>query len=119
MSFWSSYKPGSCGSVIHYLYYYCGFNVAENCEVGSGTVRYWGEEIASYNVFARDSEYADIEFYFKGKNASEYEKNQKEKKALARSENLSDYFKVRMREYKDLHEQQQKIYDAECKKKYG
>lgn len=47
MSSWNSqYQGQSIGKILHFLYYYCGFDVAELCTVGK-EVKYHGKTIAS------------------------------------------------------------------------
>lgn len=47
MPSWNSqYQGQSIGKILHFLYYYCGFNITEECTVGK-EVRYAGKVIAS------------------------------------------------------------------------
>ncbi len=38
----------SLGRILHFLYFYCGFDLAEKCQVGTGEVLYWKERIATF-----------------------------------------------------------------------
>lgn len=50
-----SYRGQSVGRVFHFLYHYCGFDVAELATIGKGSVVYQGRKIATY-VFPNDSD---------------------------------------------------------------
>lgn len=75
MPSWYKHCRGrSIGRVIHFLYWYCGFNTAEYAKVGQDTVTMYGEVIATY-FFLSDT---DIPlFQFKGKEAVMWEANQR------------------------------------------
>lgn len=45
---WRNYEPGTCGNVIHWIYTYSMLSVAENVQVGNGTVTLHGEDFATY-----------------------------------------------------------------------
>jgi hypothetical protein len=40
----------SLGTVLHFIYVYGNFNMAETCTVGSGKVNYQGEEVATFEM---------------------------------------------------------------------
>lgn len=48
MSWYRSYRGQSIGRVLHFLYHYCGFNVAETATIGAKSVTYFGRKIATY-----------------------------------------------------------------------
>ena len=48
MSPYSNYRGKSIGRILHYLYKYCGLNVAETALIGDGKVTYHGELFATY-----------------------------------------------------------------------
>src|SRR5271166_1399162 len=49
MSSWhTQYRGQSCGRVLHFLYHYCGFDVAEMATVSWDEVHYHGRKIATY-----------------------------------------------------------------------
>ncbi len=84
MSSWhSSHRGRSIGRVLHFLYYYCGFGVAEKATVGQNKVVYHGKTIATYE-FLSDT---DIPYFTFLPNLSHsgsdmkamYEQNQMEK----------------------------------------
>lgn len=45
-SWHAQYQGKSIGKVLHFLYHYCGFDIAELCTVGK-EVKCWGKIIAS------------------------------------------------------------------------
>ncbi len=53
------YRGDSIGRVLHFLYHYCGFDVAEMATIGDDKVTYHGEVIATFK-FLGDT---DIPFF--------------------------------------------------------
>jgi hypothetical protein len=47
----------SLGSVLHFLYVYGNFDMAENATVGDGKVNYYGEQIATFTTFKETDKY--------------------------------------------------------------
>lgn len=45
MSWWGQYQGESIGKIIHFLYHYCGFDVAEMATIGN-EVKYHGKIIS-------------------------------------------------------------------------
>jgi hypothetical protein len=45
---WSKYKYPALGNILSWLYVYGTFDMAENSIIGDGTVKYHGEQIATY-----------------------------------------------------------------------
>lgn len=49
MSSWHrQYRGRSVGRVLHFLYHYCGFDVAEMATIGTEEVVYHGKQIATF-----------------------------------------------------------------------
>ncbi len=49
MSSWHrQYRGDNIGRVLHFLYHYCGFDVAEMATIGNDQVTYHGEVIATF-----------------------------------------------------------------------
>lgn len=48
MSWHTNCRGKSLGRILHFIYYYAGFDVMENCTVGNGEVHYHGEKIATF-----------------------------------------------------------------------
>jgi hypothetical protein len=59
MSFWSQYSDKSFGKVIHFIYCYCGFNIAESCQIGEHTVMY-GNKIIAKDIKWEEHTYKEI-----------------------------------------------------------
>ncbi len=71
MSFYNK-KGRSIGRVLHFLYHYCGLNIAETVQVGDGFVRLYGESFATFDWIEDDIPV----FTFTCRNRDIYEKNQ-------------------------------------------
>ena len=85
MSFWNQYPAGSFGRIIHFLYEYCGLNVAEQSTIGK-EVYYGGIKIADVEQKMIEIEDYKTEipiFKFYGPNAEYYEKKQKHYQKIA------------------------------------
>lgn len=85
MSSWHRHCRGqSIGRVLHFLYHYCGFDVAEHAQIGQGKVHYHGGIIATYE-FLSDTDIPHFKFVshphlHRGEEMVEYwEKAQREK----------------------------------------
>ena len=89
MSSWHrSYRGRSIGRILHFLYHYCGFDIAEHAQIGESRVIYHGRTIANYE-FIGDTDIVEFTFlpdsnddYFgqlTNKNIARWERNQKEK----------------------------------------
>jgi hypothetical protein len=46
------YRGDNIGRVLHFLYHYCGFDVAENATIGNDKVTYHGEVIATFKFLS-------------------------------------------------------------------
>lgn len=46
------YRGQSAGRILHFLYHYCGFDVAEMAEIGINQITYRGEVIATYRFLS-------------------------------------------------------------------
>ncbi len=115
MSFYSSYEAPGCGCLMHYLYYYCGLNVADTCIFGDGkTITYFGKKIATYYWFG-----STPEFVFYGDNAKTWEENQKKFRDLARYENLYQVAKNNKHKYEVKEAKFKTLYEEALKKTYS
>lgn len=56
-----SYRGQSIGRVLHFLYHYCGFDVAEMAAIGETMVHYHGDVIATYE-FLSDTDIPHFKF---------------------------------------------------------
>jgi hypothetical protein len=45
---WSYYKGRSCGRIIHAIDMYCGLRIAEEIQIGNGTITLYGKPFATY-----------------------------------------------------------------------
>lgn len=98
MSGWHRHHRGqSIGRILHFIEAYCGFDVMEHCTVGSDSVHYYGEKIATYEWLPGYEDIPVFEFLpvksYSGEDLSiARKKNQKEKllEALMASENLPE-----------------------------
>lgn len=84
MSSWHRHCRGhSIGRVLHFLYHYCGFDVAEHAQIGASKVIYHGKTIATYEFLSdTDIPYFTFQPYlsYGGEDlAKTWEKNQKER----------------------------------------
>lgn len=92
MSSWHRQYRGRCiGRVLHFLYYYCGYDVSTHATIGESKVNYHGQVIATYEYLGD----TDIPYFtFKAPNShyptldmvEGWAKNQAEKWMLAISE---------------------------------
>lgn len=82
MSWWP-YHGRCTGRILHFLYHYCGFDVAEHATVGDGKVIYWGKDIATFAWSDRFGE-ADVPvFTFAGDLAQAWTATQHDKREAA------------------------------------
>lgn len=81
------YRGKSIGRILHFLYHYCGFDVAEKATIGQCEVHYNGNKIATY-AFLSDTDIPhftfltpDKSYTYRDPNAMRemWETNQKEK----------------------------------------
>lgn len=82
MSFWR-YRGRCTGRIIHFLYHYCGLDVAEQATIGASDVTYCGQRIATFTWHASFG-LADVPvFAFEGEHADRWAERQTEKQEEA------------------------------------
>lgn len=88
MSSWHrQYRGRRLGRILHFLYHYCGFDVAERAQVGQNEITYQGKRIATFE-FLSDTDIPYFTFlpnmsYSGTDMQAYYEQNQKTKWAEA------------------------------------
>lgn len=89
MSWWR-YRGQCTGRVIHFLYHYMGFDVAEHARVGSGEVTLHGQRVATFTWSERFGEKDVPEFTFTADGAIDCAKVQEAKREHAVLDALPD-----------------------------
>lgn len=82
MSWHRQYRGKCIGRVAHFVYYYCGFNVMEECTISGDSIHYYGRKIATYRWLDGYDDIPVFEFIDSDSYGPEIEmmrRNQKEK----------------------------------------